>query len=59
MDSHKTHKAFIQMAKRLERTSGHNEYCSAPSLHLVPACDLCERILREAHKQTDTELLSL
>ena len=26
-----THKFFVQMAKRLERTSGHNEYFSAPS----------------------------
>ena len=43
MDSHKTHKAFIQVAKRLEGMSGHNECCSAPSLCWVPACVLCER----------------
>ena len=30
MDSHKTHKAFVQMAKRLEQTSGYNECCSEP-----------------------------
>ena len=35
MDSHKTHKAFIQMAKRLDRMSGHNECCSAPSPRTV------------------------
>ena len=27
MDSHKNHKAFVQIAKRIE--SGHNECCSA------------------------------
>ena len=30
IDSHKTHKAFVQMAKRLERILGHNECCSVP-----------------------------
>ena len=34
MDSHKTHKAFVQMAKWLEQTLGHNEYRSAPSLYV-------------------------
>ena len=43
MDSHKTHKAFVQMAKRLERTSNHNEFCSEPSTRLVPKWHLCER----------------
>ena len=28
MDTHKNHKAFVQMANRIERTSGHNECCS-------------------------------
>ena len=31
MDSHKNHKAFVQMDKQLERTSGPNECYSAPS----------------------------
>ena len=31
MDLHKTHKAFIQMAKRIARTLTYNECCSAPS----------------------------
>ena len=44
MDLDKTHKAFVQMAKRLDWTSDHNECCSVPSPHLVPACDLCERL---------------
>ena len=30
MDSQKTHKAFVLMAKQIERTSGHKEYCSTP-----------------------------
>ena len=31
MGSQKTHKVFVQMAKRIERMSCHNESCSAPS----------------------------
>ena len=50
MDSHKNHKAFVQMAKRLERKSGHNECCSAPSSCSIPAWDLCERHTFEKHK---------
>ena len=34
MDSHKTHKAFVQMAKQLEQTSGHND-CSVVRLVCV------------------------
>ena len=43
MDGHKTHKALVQMAERLEQASGHNECCSAPSPCWFPACNLCER----------------
>ena len=43
MDSHKNHKAFVQMAKRLEHMLGHNECFSATSPCSVPALDLCER----------------
>ena len=43
LDSQRTNKAFVQMAKWLEQTSGHNECCSVPSPFLVPALDLCER----------------
>ena len=35
MDSHRTHKALVQMAKRLEPKSGHNLCCSAASSCLV------------------------
>ena len=44
MDSHKTHKAFVQMVKWLEPTSGHNECCNTPSPHSVPACDLSSAV---------------
>ena len=50
MDSHKTHKAFIQMANWLEQTLGHNECCSVPSPCSVPAWDLCERHTFTKHK---------
>ena len=43
MDSHKSHKAFIQMAKQFERMSSCNEWCSAPILNSFPACCLRER----------------
>ena len=36
MDPHKNHKAFVQMAKRLKRTLGHNDCCSVPSPCWVP-----------------------
>ena len=48
-------KPLVQMAKRLERTSGHNECCSAPSPRLVPTCNVCERHTFAKHiKQTVT-----
>ena len=50
MDSHKIHKAFVQMAKQLEQMSGHSECYSAPSPHSVPVCDLCERNTFTKHK---------
>ena len=50
MDSHKNHKALVQIAKRIEWTSGHYECCSLPSPHLFPSCDLCERHAFADHK---------
>ena len=47
-----THKAFIQMAKRLEWTLGHNECCSAPSPGSVPAWGFPEA----QNKQTEKAL---
>ena len=55
MDSHKNHKAFVQMAKWSEGTLGHNECCSARSPRSVPAWDLY-LYFHEAQKQTVTEL---
>ena len=37
LDSHKNHKAFVRMAKRLEQMSGHNECCSVPTSCSIPA----------------------
>ena len=50
MDSQKTHKAFVQMAKQLERTLGHNKCCIVPSPRSVSACDLCKSHTFEMHK---------
>ena len=50
-------KVFVQFAKWLEQTSGHNECCSAPSPHSVPACDLCERRTFTKHKKTSCKVI--
>ena len=50
MESHKTSKAFVQMAEQIEQTSGHNKCCTAPSPCSVPAFDLCERHTFVEHK---------
>ena len=48
MDSHKTHKTFVQMDKWLKQTLGHKECCSAPS----PCFEsYVKDIPREAQKQ--------
>ena len=55
MDSHKTRKAFVQMAMRLDWRLGHNECCSASSPRSVSGSDLCERHTFAKHK---TEILT-
>ena len=45
-----THIAFVQVAKQLDRTLGHNECCSAPSPCSVPSCDLCQSHTFTKHK---------
>ena len=57
MDSHKTHKAFVQMAKWLERTSGHNKCCSAPGPFSALACELCERHTFAKHKKNSNRVI--
>ena len=49
MDSHKNHKAFVQMAKQ---TSGHNECCSAPS-HVPFATYVKDIILLSTKKNSN------
>ena len=50
-ENSQTHTKIVQMAKKLERTLGHIECCSAPSLCWVPACDPCERHTFTKHKK--------
>ena len=57
MDSHKTHKAFVQMAKRLERTLGHNECCSAPSPPSVALATYVKDILSQSTKTNSNRVI--
>ena len=57
MDSHNTHKAFIQTVKGLERMSDHNECCSMPSSHSVPTCNLCEIHTFAKHKTNSNRVM--
>ena len=54
--THPNLKDFVQMAERLERLSGKNECCSAPSPRSNPFTTYVKDILSGSTKNTVTEL---